>query len=161
MAGRFLSTRDTNFFHQVNKELIGDPITSKEGIINQEVVIFQMDEKETSVDMYGEAGDGKSWGTGIKLSCLIEAEDFDFNTDEFGPDRGQVSTFSFLRESILESKIVIQIGDVINWNYAFWTISNLNENQLIGGMQNKNFSIIANAYLTRLSSLGIENVRTY
>ena len=161
MAGRFLSTRDNNFFHKINKELIGDPINNKEGIVNQEVVVYQLDVKETAVDMYGESSSGKSWGSGVKLKCLIEAEDFDFNTDEFGPDRGQNGTFSFLRDSILESKLVLQIGDVINWNYAFWTINNLNENQLVGGQQNQNFSIIATAYLTRLSSLGIENVRTY
>lgn len=161
MAGRFLSTRDNNFFHKVNKELLGDPINSKEGIINQEVIVYQLDEKETSTNMYGEASSGKSWSDGVTLKCLIEAEDFDFNTDEFGPDRKQNATFSFLRDSILESKVVIQIGNVINWNYAYWTIDNLNENQLVGGQQNQNFSIVATAYLTRLSSLGIENVRAF
>ena len=42
MAGRFLSTRDNNFFHKVNKELLGDSLRSKEGIINQEVTIYQL-----------------------------------------------------------------------------------------------------------------------
>ena len=64
-------------------------------------------------------------------------------------------------ESVLDANIVVALGDVINWNYAYFTISSLNENQLIGGMQNQNFSVIATGYLTRLSSLGIENVRTY
>tara|TARA_B100000902_G_scaffold379072_1_gene413014 strand:- start:998 stop:1483 length:486 start_codon:yes stop_codon:yes gene_type:complete len=161
MAGRFLSTRDNNFFHKVNKELLGDSLRGKDGIIDQEVTIYQLDERETSTDMYGESASGKSWKNGVNLNCLIDAEDFDFNTDEFGADRQQNATFSFLRESVLESNIVISLGDVINWNYAYFTISSLNENQLIGGMQNQNFSVIAIGYLTRLSSLGIENVRTY
>ena len=161
MAGRFLSTRDNDFFHKVNKELLGDSFRSKEGIINQEVTIYQIDERDTSVDMYGESASGKSWKEGVSLKCLIDAEDFDFNTDDFGPDRQQNATFSFLRDSVLEASIVIALGDVINWNYAYFTISSLNENQLIGGMQNQNFSVIATGYLTRLSSLGIENVRTY
>ena len=160
MAGRFLSTRDNDFFHKVNKELLGDPINSKEGIINQEVVVYQLNSQETPTDMYGESASGKSWNNGVTLNCLVDAEDFDFNADEFGPDRNQDATFSFLRDSILESKLVIHLGDVINWNYAYWTISNLNENQLVGGMQNQNFSVVASAYLTRLSSLGIEEVRT-
>jgi len=160
MAGRFVSTRDNTFFHKVNKELLGDSFRSKDGIINQEVTIYQLDEKETPTDMYGESASGKSWKPGVTLKCIIEAEDFDFNTDEFGPDRGQTGTFSFLRDSVLESKIVISLGDVISWNYAYWTISSLNENQLVGGQANQNFSVVVTAYLTRLSSLGIENVRT-
>ena len=161
MAGRFLSTRDNDFFHKVNKELLGDSLRGKDGIIDQEVTIYQLDVTETPTDMYGESASGKSWRPGVNLNCLIDAEDFDFNTDEFGADRQQNATFSFLRDSVLEANIVISIGDVINWNYAYFTISSLNENQLIGGMQNQNFSVIATAYLTRLSSLGIENVRTF
>tara|TARA_R100000278_G_scaffold33530_1_gene30442 strand:+ start:255 stop:740 length:486 start_codon:yes stop_codon:yes gene_type:complete len=161
MAGRFLSTRDNNFFHKVNKELLGDSLRSKEGIINQEVTIYQIDERETPTDMYGESASGKSWRNGVTLKCLIDAEDFDFNTDEFGPDKRQNATFSFLRDSVLEANIVISLGDVINWNYAYFTISSLNENQLIGGMQDQNFSVIATGYLTRLSSLGIEQVRAF
>ena len=161
MAGRFLSTRDNNFFHKVNKELLGDSLRSKEGIINQEVTIYQIDERDTPTDMYGESASGKSWKSGVTLKCLIDAEDFDFNTDEFGPDKQQNATFSFLRDSVLEANIVISLGDVINWNYAYFTISSLNENQLIGGMQDQNFSVIATAYLTRLSSLGIEQVRAF
>ena len=111
--------------------------------------------------MYGESASGKSWRAGVNLNCLIDAEDFDFNTDEFGADRQQNATFSFLRDSVLEANIVISLGDVINWNYAYFTISSLNENQLIGGMKNQNFSVIATAYLTRLSSLGIEQVRAF
>ena len=161
MAGRFLSTRDNDFFHKVNKELLGDSLRGKDGIIDQEVTIYQLDVTETPTDMYGESASGKSWRPGVNLNCLIDAEDFDFNTDEFGADRQQNATFSFLRDSVLESNIVISIGDVINWNYAYFTISSLNENQLIGGMQDQNFSVIATGYLTRLSSLGIENVRTF
>ena len=161
MAGRFLSTRDNDFFHKVNKELLGDSLRGKDGIIDQEVTIYQLDVTETPTDMYGESASGKSWRPGVNLNCLIDAEDFDFNTDEFGADRQQNATFSFLRDSVLEANIVISLGDVINWNYAYFTISSLNENQLIGGMQNQNFSVIATAYLTRLSSLGIENVRTF
>ena len=161
MAGRFLSTRDNDFFHKVNKELLGDSLRGKDGIIDQEVTIYQLDVQETPTDMYGESASGKSWRNGVTLNCLIDAEDFDFNTDEFGTDRQQNAIFSFLRDSVLESNIVISLGDVINWNYAYFTISSLNENQLIGGMQNQNFSVVATAYLTRLSSLGIENVRTY
>ena len=155
MAGRFLSTRDNDFFHKVNKELLGDSFRSKEGIINQEVTIYQLDAKETSTNMYGEASTGKSWKDGVTLNCLIDAEDFDFNTDEFGADRQQNASFSFLRDSVLEASIVITIGDVINWNYAYFEVDSINENKLIGGNVDQNWDVVAETHMTRQSKLNI------
>lgn len=39
MAGRFIRSKDLEFFDTVNKELLGNPQTDKSGIINQEVVV--------------------------------------------------------------------------------------------------------------------------
>ena len=43
-------------------------------------------------------------------------EDFDFNTDEF-EDLRQDHTFSFQRDVLLDLDLVVEVGDVINWNY--------------------------------------------
>ena len=40
MAGRFLPQRDVNLITRVTKELVGDKQNSKDGLINQEVVIY-------------------------------------------------------------------------------------------------------------------------
>ena len=86
MAGRFLPQRDLNVFERVNKELIGDLQHGKEGIINQEVVLYKVSVQDTKTNMYGEAQGGKKWKDGIKFACLVDAEDFDYNNDEFGAD---------------------------------------------------------------------------
>ena len=39
---------------------------------------------------------------GVKLSCIIETEDFDFNTDEFGPDTRQEVQFHFQRDMLID-----------------------------------------------------------
>ena len=161
MAGRFLSTRDNDFFHKVNKELLGDSFRSKEGIINQEVTIYQLDAKETSTNMYGEASTGKSWKDGVTLKCLIDAEDFDFNTDEFGPDTRQDAQFHFQRDMLIDVNFRPDIGDIVSWNLGYFEITKTNENQLVAGDYNKNWTISCTGTLTRINSLNIEQTRAF
>lgn len=161
MAGRFIRARDLEFFDTVNKELVGDPINSKDGIINQEVVIYKVSVYETSINIYGESSAGRTYKKGVKLNCIIEAEDFDFEVTEFGPDLNQNGTFSFLRQSLIDANnFVPDIGDVIDWNYSYWEISGVNENQLLGGMQENNHSVILTAYLTEPTRVNIQRLRS-
>ena len=50
--------------------------------------------------MYGESASGKRWKDGVKFACLVDAEDFDYNNDEFGPDEQQSATFNILRQTL-------------------------------------------------------------
>ena len=142
MPGRFLRSRDLNFFDTVNKELIGDPKSKKNGVINQEVVLYKISTYETQPNLYGESSSGRVYKNGIKLACIFEAADFDYEITEFGPDLNQDGTFSFLRQSLIDVDFVTEIGDIIEWNYAYWEINEIQENQLIGGMQENNHSVI-------------------
>ena len=161
MAGRFIRTRDLEFFDTVNKELVGDPVNSKDGVINQEVVIYKVDVYETTTNIYGESSSGRTYKKGVKLNCIIDAEDFDFETTEFGPDLNQNATFSFLRQSLIDAgNFVPDIGDVINWNYTYWEVSTINENQLLAGMQENNHSVVLSAYLTEPTRLNIQRLRS-
>ena len=161
MAGRFLPQRDVNLITRISRELIGDKQNSKDGLINQEVVIYKPSLQESSVNMYGEAAGGKKvYKNGVQMAALVTAEDFDFNTDEFGPDANQTATFSFLRQSFIDASMVLEIGDLIDWNYGYFEVGTINENQLVGGMFDQNLSVIASAFLIRKSSVQIERVRS-
>ena len=160
MASRFLSQTDRNFFETVNKELLGSPRDKKDGVINTFVKLFRLSVENTTTNLYGEAAAGKVYLPGVQLPSLVSAEDFDFNTDEFGPDLRQLATFSFEREYLVGLPLVTSIGDVIDWNYAHWEISSLNENQLIGGQIDSNFSVVCSAFLVRKSNLQIERIRS-
>ena len=160
MAGRFIRNRDLAFFDTVNKELLGDPKTGKDGVIDQIVHLYKVDAYETETNLYGEASTGKSWSKGIKLACTIDAEDFDFEQTDFGPDLNQNANFNFLRQSLIEQDVVVDIGDYLEWNYAYWAISAINENQLIGGQFDQNHSVTATAYLTEVSAMNIERTRS-
>ena len=161
MAGRFLPQRDVNLITRVSRELVGDKQNSKDGLINQEVVIYKPSLQESAVNMYGEAAGGKKvYKNGVQMAALVTAEDFDFNTDEFGPDANQTATFSFLRQSFIDASLVLEIGDLIDWNYGYFEVGSINENQLVGGMYDQNFSVVANTFLIRKSSVQIERVRS-
>ena len=161
MAGRFLPQRDVDLATRVTKELVGDKQNSKDGLINQEVVIYKPSLLESATNMYGEGAGGKKvYKNGVQLNTLITADDFDFNQDEFGPDANQTATFSFLRQSFIDASMVLEIGDLIDWNYGYFEVGSINENQLIGGMFDQNFSVIASAFLIRKSSVQIERVRS-
>ena len=120
MAGRFLPQRDVNLITRVSRELVGDAQNNKDGLINQECVVYKPSLQESAVNMYGEAAGGKKvYKNGVEMNALVAADDFDFNTDEFGPDAQQNVTFSFLRQSFIDASMVLEIGDLIDWNYGF------------------------------------------
>jgi len=161
MAGRFLPQNDVNLITRVTRELVGDKQNNKDGLINQECVIYKPSLQESAVNMYGEgAGGMKIYKNGVEMNALITAEDFDFNQDEFGPDANQSATFSFLRQSFIDASMVLEMGDLIDWNYGYFEVGSINENQLIGGMYDQNYSVIATTFLIRKSSVQIERVRS-
>jgi hypothetical protein len=161
MAGRFLHQRDVDLVTRVTKELVGDKQNNKDGLINQECVIYKPSLHESAVNMYGEGAGGKKvYKNGVQMNALIEADDFDFNQDDFGPDANQTATFSFLRQSFIDASMVLEMGDLIDWNYGYFEVGSVNENQLLGGMFDQNFSVVASTFLIRKSSVQIERVRS-
>lgn len=161
MAGRFLRSKDLEFFDTVNKELLGNPQTEKSGIINQEVVVYKVSVYETETNLYGEASSGKRYQNGVKLTCLVTADDFDYDTNEFGPSANQNASFAFLRQQLIDANYVPDIGDVIEWNYGFFEIATINENQLLAGMQDNNHSVVCNAFLADPTKVGLSRSRGY
>tara|TARA_R100000734_G_C3311386_1_gene102241 strand:+ start:663 stop:1148 length:486 start_codon:yes stop_codon:yes gene_type:complete len=160
MAGRYYPQKDIDTFDKFNKELVGDLYTGKDGIINQEVIIYKISVQDTEVNMYGETSQGKVFKPGVQVVCIIDAEDQTTTTDEFGPDLQQNVVFSFLRQSLVDISYVVEIGDVVEWNSGYWEISSINENQLVGGQSSNNHSVVCNAFLVRMSHLNIERVRS-
>ena len=132
MPSRFLSQKDRNFFTSINRELVGNLKNNKDGIINQTCVLYRVSATDTPTNLYGEASAGKTYLKGVKLPCLIQADDFDFNTDEFGSDLRQTAQFWFEREYLTE---------------------------LVGGQVDSNWSVVCNAFLVRRSNLQIERIR--
>ena len=120
MAGRFVSDRDNLIIDQFNKELI-------EVVIGQTCTIYKINAYNTKTNIYGESvGGGKNYNVGVQLPCIITASDIDWNVDLFGPDSGQNVTFAFLRNMLIEKCVLPEVGDIIDWNYAYFEINAIN-----------------------------------
>jgi len=149
MARRFFSDKDVNTFSTINKELMGK-------VVGTNCIIYKISSEETQTNVYGEStGLGKIYNPGVQLDCFIESADFDWNTDDFGPDAQQATTFSFLRNNLIEKSVLIEVGDIIEWNYAYFEVDSINENKLIGGNVDQNWDVVAETHLTRQSKLNI------
>ena len=160
MPSRFFPKKDIDTFNKFNKELVGDLYTGKDGIIYQPVVIYKVSAYDTEINMYGETAGGKVFKPGVQVACLITADEQTTTTDEFGPDLHQTGIFSFVRQSLVDISLVLEHGDIVDWNSGYWEISSINENQLVGGQSSNIHSVICNAFLVRMSHLNIERVRS-
>ena len=143
----FGGSRDINLFHTINSELLKD-------IIQTEIAYYKFALEQTTVNVYGEAP-GKNYFEPLKIACLIDRTDQSWASDDFGSDVGYNHSFSFLKDDLIDINLKPDIGDVINWNYAYFEINSINENMLIGGDVNKNFDLVCTTHLTRLSRVNL------
>ena len=156
---RYYPQKDLDTIEKFNRELIGEPNLSKDGIIDQFVILYRVSVYETETNMYGEASEGKVYKQGVKLPCIVDAEDFDFQYTDFGPDNKQNVSFAFQRAYLVEVDLKPDIGDILKWNEGYFEVNTYNENQLIGGNPDNSHSIVVSAHLTRMPTTNLEEYR--
>ena len=159
MAQRYYGAKDLATIEKFNRELLGEPNISDDGIIDQFVILYRTSVYETDTNMYGEASEGKVYKQGVKLPCVVDAEDFDFQYTDFGPDNKQNVSFSFQRAYLVEVNLKPDIGDILQWNEGYFEVNTYNENQLIGGNPDNSHSIVVSAHLTRMPTTNLEEYR--
>tara|TARA_B100001173_G_C15741208_1_gene442881 strand:+ start:117 stop:602 length:486 start_codon:yes stop_codon:yes gene_type:complete len=159
MPQRFYGNKDLATIEKFNRELLGEPNISDDGIIDQFVILYRTSVYETDTNMYGEASEGKVYKQGVKLPCVVDAEDFDFQYTDFGPDNKQNVSFAFQRAYLVEVDLKPDIGDILQWNEGYFEVNTYNENQLIGGNFDNSHSIVVSAHLTRMPTTNLEEYR--
>jgi len=158
---RYYPQKDLDTIEKFNRELLGEPNISNDGIIDQFIILYRPSVYETDTNMYGEASEGKVYQQGVKLPCIVDAEDFDFTINEFGADNKQNVVFAFQRAYLVEVDLRPEIGDILQWNEGYFEVNTYNENQLVGGNTDNSHSISVQAHLTRLSTTNIEQHRGF
>ena len=57
---------------------------------------------------------------------------------------------------LIEKCVLPEVGDILNWNYAYFEINSINENKLLGGDAEKYHDLQAICHMTRRSKLNLE-----
>lgn len=150
LLGRFFSTRDMKMIASVNAELMGD-------VIQTQVFIYKICADQTVVNVYGESNSktGKVYYPGVECTCLIDRADIDTTYDQFGSDRNQAVVYKFREENLKLVNIYPEIGDIVEFNKRYHEIDNVVQEQFLGGVSDKSWSIIVNTHYARLSKLDL------
>ena len=150
LKGRFFSVRDMDFMHSLNGELLGD-------IIQTEVTLFKICADVTQTNIYGESKStvGKQYYPGIEITALIDRAAISTDADDFGPDRKQNVVFKFREKMLKEVNFFPQVGDMVLFNERYHEVENVEQEQFLGGVDDKSWSIIVNTHYSRLSKIDL------
>lgn len=150
--GLFYRSRDFKLIETINEELIGE-------FINTEVDVYKYNLYESEVNLYGEAR-SKVYYQGLRVAALIEQEDQTYDTAEYpGAELNQAATFNFLRKTIKNAGLLLELGDVLSWNDSYWEVNGVVENQLVYGQTDNTLTITVTTHMSRKSRLQLERVR--
>lgn len=150
LYGRYFSIRDMGFMNSINGELLED-------IIQTEVTVFKMVADMTQTNIYGESKSsvGKTYFPGIEIVALIDRAEIATDADDFGPNRKQNVVFKLSEMMLKQINFFPQTGDLILFNERYHEIDNVVQEQFLGGVDDKSFSIIVNTHYSRLSSIDL------
>jgi hypothetical protein len=122
----FGSSRDVSFIRKMNRELMGN-------VISQQCAFYKYRLNETTVNMYGEASNGKFFDGPVLLNALITIGDQTSPTSNLGVNFDWPMTFSFLRDDLIDAKVHPEVGDIILYQESYWEIDNTNMTQYFLG----------------------------
>ena len=146
---RFALDRDVNFFKSISRELV-------DAVIETTVVLYKLVIEDVKTNLYGESLN-KTYYQGLETTAVIERDDSSVNYEGFGPDKAQNVEFRFNRFTLEDKQFYPEIGDIVYYNDAYFEIDNVREDQLVAGQVDEKFSIIVSTFMTRRSTIQIED----
>jgi len=143
---RFITSRDVGMFNGINHELIDKVIETK-------IVFYALYNDEQDTNLYNESTD-KMYEPGIICNALIDNQPPTIEDTEIGPNVYQVITCAILRKTLKELDFYPEIGDIVQWNGAYYEISGaVIDNQLLGGRVQIPYSVVFSAAMINKSMI--------
>ena len=163
----FGSARDASLVRSINRELIND-------FIDTEVGFFKLSLEDTKANMYDEA-DSKVYYKPLRLNCIIEKSEKSYIADDAGYDSTREGFFNFLRDDLKDDNIIIEEGDVIEYDNEFYEVDGVGASQYFTGRNPStdigfiegdreefglSIAVRVTAHVTRRNRLNIQEVRS-
>lgn len=163
----FGSARDASLIRSVNRELINR-------YVDTEVGFYKLNLEATRRNIYDES-DNKIYYSVMKMNSLVLRDSRTRSLDEYGGDSTRTVTFGFLRDDLKDKNIVMEIGDIIEFDGEFHEIDNVSSSEYWGGKNPSrdlgftlgerdefgyNVSIVCETHVTRKNGLNIQEVRS-
>jgi hypothetical protein len=163
----FGSARDASLIRHINRELIND-------FIDTEVAFYKLSLDDTQANMYDES-DKKVYYQPMRLNCLVQKDDKTYTGDDSGYDQSRTGEFNFLRDDLKDKNIVIEEGDVLEWDNEFYEIDGVGASQYWSGRNpatdlgfvegdreefGLSVAVKVTGHVTRRNRLNIQEVRT-
>jgi hypothetical protein len=159
----FGGKRDISLFRFINRELINK-------IVDTAVDVYKISLSSTKANLYGESTN-KIYKVALRLHCLVhDLREQEMSYEEYGVTVNQNVNFTFLRDELMDKQLVMEAGDIIQWNEKYWEVDTVVENKLFIGKNpdtNKDYDgthgwdvgITCNTHMTRRTKLNIERAR--
>jgi hypothetical protein len=148
----FVKQRDFNLFQSINRELIND-------FVETPVIVYKPDISAIKENVYGESeAGGKSYFAGARLNAYIDRSDNITNYEGFGSDVSKQVQFRFMRKILEEINFVVQVGDIISYDDAYFEVDSIVESQPIAGNINFKNAVVCDSHMVRRSKLNIEDI---
>lgn len=150
LYGRYFGEQDIGFINGINDELLQD-------VIQTMVQVFKICPTATQVNQYGESDQkaGKQYFPPMEFAVLVDRADMTTEADDFGPDRKQNVAFKFMEKDLQNANLFPQTGDLVLFNEMFHEVTDVVQQQFLGGQPEKSFSIIVNTNYTTLAQVDI------
>ena len=163
----FGSARDASLIRSINRELINN-------IIDVAVAFYKLSLEDTKANMY-DGSDKKIYYQPMRLNCLALKEEKTYTGDDGGYDSSRTGEFNFLRDDLKDKNVIIEEGDVLEWDNEFYEIDGVGASQywagrnpltdigiIEGDISEHGYSVAVKvtAHVTRRNRLNIQEVRS-
>ena len=148
------------------------------------IEFYKLIVEHSNSNIYGES-ENKTYYDSILIPCGVTKDDKTYTGDEAGYDSTRTATFAFHRPELEENSVIIEEGDVIEWDNEFYEIDSVGASQYFRGINPStdlganllggdnitgdtdirgefglSISITCQAHVTRRNRLNIQEVRS-